>query len=281
MTQTAKLTASDGAGGDTFGYATGISGDTVVVGAHNDQVVGGDYERGSVYVFVKPPTGWVNMTQMAKLTSSDGGAYDLFGISISISGDTIVAAAQRKCAAYVFVKPPTGWANMTQTARLDSSSTIYDYFGYSAAISGDTVAIGAPWDGVGSNSQQGSVYAFVKPGGGWSNMTETAKLTASDGGYKHYLGLSVAISGDRVAAIGGNAAYVFDKPTGGWAGNLNENAKLTNPSGLGCGGSTPPTKCIAVDADTIVATSFSADSNKGAGYVFGPGRPIFLPLILR
>ena len=33
MTQTAKLTASDGAAGDYFGYSVAISGDTVVVGA--------------------------------------------------------------------------------------------------------------------------------------------------------------------------------------------------------------------------------------------------------
>lgn len=60
------------------------------------------------------------ITQLAELTASDGVAGDGFGI-VAISGSTVVAGALfagpkiEQGAAYVFVKPPSGWANMTQT----------------------------------------------------------------------------------------------------------------------------------------------------------------------
>ena len=53
MTQTAKLTASDGAAGDFFGMSVAMSGDTVVVGADSDDI-GANANQGSAYVFVKP-----------------------------------------------------------------------------------------------------------------------------------------------------------------------------------------------------------------------------------
>ena len=62
-----------------------------------------------------------------------------------------------------------------------SDAQMGDYFGISVAISGDTVVVGAASDDIGANLNQGSAYVFVKPAGGWADMTQTAKLTASDG----------------------------------------------------------------------------------------------------
>src|SRR5205823_6587803 len=55
-TQTAELTASDGAANDILGSAA-ISGDTIVAGAP-DHKVGNNAGQGAVYVFVKPASGW-------------------------------------------------------------------------------------------------------------------------------------------------------------------------------------------------------------------------------
>ena len=52
VTETAKLTASDGADSDQFGISVSVDGDTVVVGAHQD-----DYSKGAAYVFTKPANG--------------------------------------------------------------------------------------------------------------------------------------------------------------------------------------------------------------------------------
>ena len=214
MTQTAKLTASDGAGNDYFGYSVSVSGDTVVVGAPID-----DSSRGSAYVFVKPSGGWSNMTQTAKLTASDGVGDDFFGISVSVSGDTLVVGAcnddSYQGSAYVFVKPGADWADMTQTAKLTASDGVgNDFFGQSVSVSGDTVVVGASND----DSQKGASYVFVKPGADWADMTQSAKLTASDGVGDDYFGSSVSVSGDTVVvgAYGDDdngsssgSAYVF------------------------------------------------------------------------
>lgn len=275
----AKLTASDGASGDWFGFPVAISGDTVVVGARfND--VGGNSDQGSAYVFVKPGRGWSGrLTETAKLIAS-GGTVFFFGTSVAISGDTVVVGAENS-SAYVFVEPTGGWGGtLTETAKLIASDvTFLDAFGFPVAISADTVVAGAYLADIDANTDQGSAYVFVKPTGGWGgNVTETAKLTASDGAANDYFG-TVAISGDTVVVgaqlddIGGNAsqgsAYLFAKPVGGWGGNLTEDAKLTAQDGAAIdlfGYS------VAVTGRTVVVGAWGDDigSNfdQGSAYVF-------------
>lgn len=72
----AELTASDGVGGDDFGFSVAISGDTVVVGAGAHQI-GPNRLQGAAYVFTQPSNGgWQDATQTAELTASDGTAND-------------------------------------------------------------------------------------------------------------------------------------------------------------------------------------------------------------
>ena len=265
----AKLTASDGEADGQFGRSVAISGDTVVVGA------GSDDSLGTAYVFVEPADGWFGqLTETAKLTASDGEAGDDFGLSVSISGDTVVVGARQdgKGSSYVFVKPAGGWGgNLTETAKLTASDTTI-YFGWSVAISGDTLVVGAFF----SNSQQGSAYVFVEPHGGWEgNLTETAKLTASDGEAGDWFGWSVAISADTLVVgarfddNGQGSAYVFVEPGGGWGGSLTETAKLTASDGEGGDwfGS-----AVAIDVETAVvgATLDDVGGNlqQGSAYVF-------------
>src|SRR5207247_699415 len=119
--------------------------------------------------FVKPTTGWANATETAKLTASDGAARDFFGESVAISPDTIVVGADsatvgsnlHQGAAYVFVKPATGWTTATQTAKLTASDgATDDDLGFSVAVSGDTVVAGAPGVNEGANSFHGAAYVF-------------------------------------------------------------------------------------------------------------------------
>ena len=123
----------------------------------------------------------------------------------------------------MFTEPGSGWANMTQTAKLTASDgAAGDYFGSSVSISGNTVVVGANGATVGANSSQGAAYVFTESGSGWANMTQTAKLTASDGAVDDAFGFSVSISGNTMvvgavdAKIGANtgqgAAYVFGSP---------------------------------------------------------------------
>ncbi len=224
----AKLTASDGAAGDYFGISVSISGNTVVVGAQYADVVG------AAYIFTEPAAGWANMTQTAELTASDSSVNDGFGSSVSINGNTVVVGAPGATvagnnyvgAAYVFAKPTSGWASTTQTAKLiasDGSVLGGDAFGYSVSISGSTVVVGAPNATVDDNTYQGTAYVFTEPASGWANMTQTAKLTAPDGHANGEFGASVSISGNTVVVGADNpyylntrgAAYLFSEPFSG------------------------------------------------------------------
>ena len=265
--QVAQLTASDGAQSDFLGFSVATSGDTVVTGAPG-ATVNGNGAQGAVYVFVKPASGWANMTQAAKLIASDGALGDEFGYSVAIDGDIVVAGAPfvtgsgyHQGAAYVFLRSASGWANMTQTAKLTASdATTNDGLGGSVAISGNSVVAGAFCAHYSfPNCGPGAAYLFLEPASGWANMTQTAKLTASDGAQNDSLGASVAISGNTAVAgdAGKGATYVFVEPTSGWA-DMTQTAKLT-------GGF--PWVSVAVSGNTVVAAG-GAPFAPYAAYVF-------------
>ena len=274
--QAAKLTALDGAANDQFGYSVAVDGDTMVAGAYGD-----DGLKGAAYVLTRQSGTW---SQVAKLTAFDGVAYDEFGYSVAVDGDTVVVGAyrdddngSRSGAAYVFTKPATGWVTTSTAAKLTAlDGATNDEFGYSVAVDGDTVVVGAWWDHAGA-IHSGSAYVFTEPtSGGWVTATETAKLTAYDGDVTDYFGISVAVDGDTVVVgafyEGDNvadygSAYVFTKPSGGWY-DATETAKLTAYDGadddrFGIS--------VAVDGDTVVVGASEDDDNDedfGSAYVF-------------
>ena len=263
LQENAKLFASDGESGDHFGHsAIAVSGDTVAVGAHLDDIESDPFQRGSAYVFVKPPAGWAGaLTENAKLLPSDGGRLDNFGESVAVSGDTVVVYAGDDdigSSAYVFVKPPGGWAGLLpENAKLFASDGAANDFGFlddSLGVSGDTVVVGAPGRDVAANPNQGLTHVFVKPPGGWAGLlTENAKLFASDGAANDGFGESVAVSGDTVVV----GPYVFVKPAAGWAGALLENARLTDSGG----------SSVAVSGDVVVTGSGSVFKKPLGGWV--------------
>jgi trimeric autotransporter adhesin len=270
--QLAKLTTSGGEAFDENGYSVATSGSTVVVGAPGTS---NGSNEGMVYVFVKPAKGWANMTQTAALTASNGAPSTELGYSVSISGNTIVAGApdsnQGAGAAYIFVEPTGGWTNMTQTAELTASDgEDHDGFGSAVAISGSTVVISSPYASIGTNAEQGAAYVFTKSGSTW---TQSAKLSSSDGVSYNYFGSALATTGNTVVAgapgamVGTNpdqgAAYVFVKSGASWS----QAAKLTasngeNGNNLG--------HSVAIGGSTIVAGTyiFPLPKRQGSAYVY-------------
>ena len=279
-TQQARLVQTDPV---ALGWSVAASDDAIAVGAALASVA--RRGQGAVYVFVKPAGGWSGVQNAPlKLTASDGSASDELGRSVAISGDTVVAAARR--GAYVFVRPAGGWIDATQTAKLVSSDapTLADFS--SVSVSGATIVAGAPSASIGGDFGRGAAYVFVRPGGGWVDATQSARLTASDGAAGDSLGASVGVSGGTVvagaggAAVGGRAgqgaAYVFQMPVGGWVDGV-QSAKLTASDGaagdaLGGGAGFGQYGAVAIDADTIVAGAGGADvgghADQGAVYVF-------------
>ena len=271
----AKLVAADGEAGDEFGYSVAVSGDTVVVAAPRDD---DEYEdSGSVYVFTRSGSQW---SQQVKLTANDGAEGDLFGISVAISGDTLLVGAdlvddkgENSGAAYVFARSNGNWAQQAKLTADDGAAG--DLFGIRVAVSGDTALIGAARDDdKGENS--GSAYVFVRSGTTWSQQ---AKLTAKDGAANDRFGTRVKIQGDTaiVGAILGDAAtadagaaYVFTRSETTW----DQQARLVAGDGAAddvFGWS------VALNGGTVLIgapTSIIAlPGGPGAAYVFEIDRP--------
>jgi hypothetical protein len=291
-TETARLIASDRREAANFGISVAMSGDgsTVAVGAQQAVIDG--TKLGAVYVFVRSGSVWKSATETAKLQGSDEGSTDLLGhcVGLSRDGSTIVAGADGATVAgsaslgavYVFLMPGSGWTSGTETAKLTLGAAAAPVdFAFAVAVSGDGGTVAASANSFTDQPGPGAVYLFSRPGGGWSNSTPAAKLTASDGAQGDSLGESVAISADgamvlagaSAAAVAGGrgAAYEFVKPAGGWASET-EAVKLAGADGGLFGGSV----ALSDDGSTLVGgalgVTVAGHLNQGAAYVFAAER---------
>jgi hypothetical protein len=329
MTQTATLSPSDPSSAICFGCSVAIDGNTIVIGAYEANE-GSNVSQGAVYVFVEPAGGWTNMTETAKLTASDGVAYQQLGHSVGVSGNTVVAGTYTSVAgatkayafvepaggwasgtqtaeltgggvvadlftawyvaidggtivttggglpnrAYLFTEPAGGWTNMTQTAVLNAKNQVRHISSGNIAINDNTVAFGvtySPEDGI---TNAGTAYVFVEPAGGWMDMNPTAQLTASDPTAQAWFGDGVAVSGSSIVVgapfaevnsnVGQGKVYLFTEPAGGWS-NMTQTAEMTalkgeTLSGLG--------SAVAVSGDAIVAIAPRYNEFDGATYIF-------------
>ena len=200
-TEQAKLTASDAAAADRFGWSVALAGDTAVIGA-----IGDDGFRGSAYVFTRSGSIW---TEQARLTASDAAVADQFGRSVALAGDTAVISTIQddsfRGSAYVFTGSGSAWTEQAKLTASDAAAA--DQFGWSVALDGDTAVIGTIED----DDSRGSAYVFTRSGSVWM---EQARLTASDAAVGDHFGSSVALDGGT-AVIGADqddlsgSAYVF------------------------------------------------------------------------
>jgi hypothetical protein len=287
---TAKLTASGGLAGDNFGSATAISGNTVVIGACSQSGVCNN-GPGKVYIFVKPSSGWVTTSRFkAELTASDGVATDGFGGTVGISGNTVVVGSPQSNGttatgpgkAYVFVKPTSGWANMSETAELNASGAqIGDGAAeVSVANNGAIAFVGAPGTTVGSKAGQGAAYIFLRPASGWKTTSKfKARLIASNGAAGDAFGFcqagSVCISSDGKTVVAGapqisggpGKAYVFVEPATGWASTSAYTAQLTASNGV-TGDLFGWSVSVSSNGGTAAIGALGVNSATGAVYVF-------------
>jgi hypothetical protein len=218
---------------ELFGTSVGVSERTVIVGA--PAFAPGGHGQGAAYVFTEPAGGWSGtQSQTATLLASDPTGNPQLGISVGVSGKTVVAGAYNQevgshdsqGAAYVFVMPTGGWKDADQNAELTASGGQEDEeLGYSVAISGAAVVAGARQHQVASNGvNQGAAYTFIEPAGGWAgSQTSSQELTAANGATSDNFGDSIAISANTiVVGVPRNqasapdpeegAAYIFEAP---------------------------------------------------------------------
>lgn len=82
-----KLLGNDSAGGDNFGSAVALNGNTALMGAYKANV-GANVHQGAAYIFTRNGTAW---TQQNKLTAPDGVANSNLGWAVALSGNTALA----------------------------------------------------------------------------------------------------------------------------------------------------------------------------------------------
>ena len=226
-------------------------------------------------MFKRSETGWVQET---KLLASDGAAGELFGCSVSLSGDTALIGAYGNDntngvdagAAYVFKRLGNNWMQVMKLTSTDGKTN--HRFGNSVSIDEDYAVIGAFTADIKDEPNAGSAYVFKRYSSVWM---QEAKLTASDGATYDWFGYSVVIFGDYIiigapwkdtnAGIDAGCAYVFQQSGSSWI----QRAKLVSLDGaagdlFGCSVS------LSVDYALIGAYRHDTDNGKdiGAGYVF-------------
>ncbi|TDJ67328.1 MAG: hypothetical protein E2O39_14925 [Planctomycetota bacterium] len=264
--QETKLHASDPASIAQFGDAVAIDGDTIVVGAWQDDGpgTGAFFFSGAAYAYRYDGANW---NEEAKLVASDAESFHWLGRSVAVDGDTVLAGAFghgvggcESGAAYVFTRAGTVW---TQADKLVAADAVCDdRAGWSVGVAGDVALVGAYHDDDGGGDA-GSVYAFERSGTVW---TETNEVLAIGGAAGDELGYSLSLAGAR-AVVG---AWLHDG-----AGASSGRALVYDVGqDSDCNGNGV---CDAVD----IATGVSSDTNGngipdecetvGTPYCFGDG----------
>ncbi|HKS38875.1 MAG TPA: Ig-like domain-containing protein [Verrucomicrobiae bacterium] len=263
--QQARLVASDPGSNEQFGCAVAIEGDTVAVGALGDGTVFAG--TGAVYVFERSGGAW---TQQAKLVSNNPRPGNALGLSVGLSGDTIVAGSPYDedtgvvdaGAVYVFSRTAGSWSQQAELRAGDAGPN--DHLGWSVSVSGDTLMAGAPdQDGL------GAAYVFTRAGGVWSSQ---AKLTADDGVSGDSFGVSVSLAGSdavvgadfgSLSVANGGTAYLFQRSGTTWSQEAEICGEdIAEWAGFG--------SSVALSGTTVVVGApFNGDLFEGAAFVFG------------
>ncbi len=277
----AKLTASDGAAGDAFGYSVAIFGNTAIVGAPFDDIT--LLDQGSAYIFQRSTAGvW---TQVVKTVPVDPSASDAFGYSVAITntavatanfGDLVIVGSpnddigliENQGSAYVFKRATSGiWAQESKFVITGSDAAAEEDFGWSVSIYGDRALVSAPFDDISSVLNRGSAYTFKRSTAGvW---TLEAKLVPSDGATNDFFGYSLCLFNNQIiasspyddiaSAADRGSAYIFQlSGTSTWT----QEAKIVGSDGVA---SDFFGAAVALQGNLAIATSPNDDATAQGG----------------
>lgn len=251
--QEAYIKASNADKDDRFGSSVSISGDTLAVGAYEEDsnqttITNGKIgassnnsavDSGAVYVYRRTHSDWA---QEAYIKAGNLRYLDKFGQTVSLSGDTLAVGAPEEDsdqntitngtgssasdilthsgAVYVYRRSGVQWA---QEAFIKAVNVGYqDFFGSKVSLSGTSLVVAADYEDnsqntvsngtavseVGSSEESGAVYVYRRNGTQWS---QEAYIKHSNlDGHDHF-GTNVSIFGDTLAvgAYGEDSSQKF------------------------------------------------------------------------
>ena len=172
--QEAYIKASNNDAGDSLGSSVSIQGDTLAVGAPDEDsnqttITNGtgassddsNITSGAVYIYRRTGVIWA---QEAYVKAANNDSNDSFGTSVSINGNTLAVGAPQEDsnqttitngtgassddsnadsgAVYIYKRTGVTWAQEAYVKAANNDSN--DFFGTSVSINGDTLAVGAP-----------------------------------------------------------------------------------------------------------------------------------------
>jgi len=264
----AKLTAFDGTGGEHFGASVAVWGNSIIVGAPDDNDYGTG--SGSAYAFWHNAGSWL---EEGKMVASDSSAGDFFGQSVDIRDITTTIIGSPGSdgndidsgSAYIFGYEGPYWAE--QMKLWASDGQLDDEFGRAVSIDANYIIVGAS-----GNAGDGAAYIFNYDDPNWA---EQAKLTTSNpASTGSEFGRAVSIS-NNYAAVGApydyangtdaGSVYVFNRQGSTWPNRTRLLIDESDTEGdyFGCS--------VAVGGSYIIGGAGGDDengNNAGAAYIF-------------
>lgn len=213
--QVAKLVAADREVQARFGVDVDLYQNRVVIGADRetyDTFNPASPLSGAAYVFRENTPGvWI---EEQKLLAADRDDNDRFGHAVAIHGDMLVVGSADEHdvngqnpmggagAAFIFERVGLNWSQVQKITPTAPDRQGSEYFSRSVDIEGNVILVGAAYDILDENLQNGmntagSAFIFREDAQGTWLIED--KIDASDRDYGDQFGASVAIYGNRIA----------------------------------------------------------------------------------
>ncbi len=220
-TRVARLTPAEPA--PSFGAATAIQGDDIVVGAPSESS-----SHGKVFHYRRPADGWIDATESQALESPTRTAAEKFGNQVSIDGDALAVGAfgkdANRGAVYVFrrASPAAAWWGHTLIEPTWPASP-NDFFGSAVELDAGTLVV-AGYYADGEAPDEGLAAVYTTP----DSVTFTLQTLLSPGSAGQFtaeglvFGARAALDGDTLAIATYRydtfmgAVFIFTRSVGVW-----------------------------------------------------------------
>lgn len=188
-------TAAKPLNGAVVDLAIGVDGDFAVVGAWWH-----DNFSGAAYIWQRVNGQWV---EQQKLSPADLGAYDHFGLSVTIQGDEVLIGAPWqdvfRGAVYVFKRDPSSQKWVEQNKLVDNQGQPDDQFGRQVKLANELATIATRTNGA---------YEILRRGNIWDAQQ---KVAASD--FSPDASVSVNLQASGILDAIAKSDYSADKPS--------------------------------------------------------------------
>lgn len=234
---------------------------------------------------VSDPLTWI---PVKRLTASDGAAFDEFGGSVALDGDTLLVGAtgadvdgeSNQGAVYLFQRDhggPDGWGEVAKLTSPEGGA--FDNFGDALALQGDELFVGAKDADVNGGSGRGAVFVFRQNAGDWVVVNQ---LADPEGRTNDSFGAAVAVAGDWLVAgaeradVSGlyendGAALLFQKDAGSGNWLFFKRLSAADADGADRFGAS-----VATDGERVLVGAPAAERNGeftvGKAYLFESGQ---------